>query len=374
MNIMKKFFLFAFAALFLISCGGNAEDKSKQLAELKKQYEDLGVQIRTLEAEVNANDTTSKEKIIAVVAAPVGLQTFKHYVEVQAHVDTDENVNVSAQTGGLVQRILVNTGDRVTKGQLLAELDNKAMIQSLEEVRTNYNLVKALYDKQKNLWDQKIGSEVQFMTAKANKESLEKRLASVQEQVDMSRIKSSITGTVDAVMIREGQTLAPGMPAIRVVNLSNMKVKAEVPESYAGKLNKGDIADIYFPDRDLTISAKVSFVGKVISKLNRTFDVEVDVNPKDVQLNPNMVAALRIIDMEVDSAIVLPINVVQSSDEGKFVVVAEPKGKGFIARKKSVTVSSTYNGFALIKDGLSPDDIVISVGFETLSNDQPVKF
>ncbi|MBK7853882.1 MAG: efflux RND transporter periplasmic adaptor subunit [Bacteroidetes bacterium] len=184
--------------------------------------------------------------MIAVTeAAP---QEFNHYIDVQGKVDAEEEVTLTPKMAGSIIRISVKPGDAVREGQVLAEIENGSMSNTVAEVRASYDLAKTVYDRQKNLWDQKIGSEIQYLQAKNNKESLEKRLAAMQDQWDMYRIKSPINGTVDAVDIKTGQVVAPGIPAIRVVNLSQLKVKAEVSETYSTRVKQNDNVVVSFPD------------------------------------------------------------------------------------------------------------------------------
>src|SRR5678815_820950 len=208
-------------------------------------------------------------------------QTFTHFVEVQAKVEGDEDVTLSAEMPGTVTSVLVKPGDKVSKGQVLATLEDRAIHQQLDAMKANVDMAVTMFNRQKNLWDQKIGSEVQFIQAKTQKESMEKQYAGLQEQWDMTRIKSPINGTVDVVNIKMGSAVAPGFMSIRVVNLSNMKVKAEVAESYISKVKSGCDAVIYFPDLGTNIKTKLSYSGRAINSLNRTFNVEVRLNPKD---------------------------------------------------------------------------------------------
>ena len=363
-------------AVFVAACGGQAGDKEAELGKLLKEQKELNERIARLQAELATagKGTSPDQKSKQVVTLTVQPTDFKHYLEIQGKVDAEDNITLSTQTGGLVNAVNVREGQKVSKGQILAELDNQSLKQSIEEVRTQYQLTKTLYEKQKNLWDQKIGSEVQYLTARTNKISMEKRLAALNEQLDMTRIKSPINGTVDAVNIKVGSTVSPGIPAIRVVNYSNLKVVAGVPETYAGKINEGDDVQLFFPDMNKTFETEIQFVGNVINPINRTFDVEVKLDAQNARLNPNMVAVVKINDLTVDSALVVPINSIQNADDEKYVFIAVDKQGNFVARKQQVKVTSTYNGMALVTEGLNAGDKLITVGFQSLVNDQPVKF
>ena len=369
---MKKISYFLVIAGFLISCGGEQTgSKQEQLDSLLKQQSELNEKIKTLRAELNNPDDNTASKLVTV--GKLVPEPFRHYVEVQAKVDVDESVSVSPRTQGTVNNILVNEGDQVSKGQVLATLDDQVMQQTLEEVQTQYEFANNIYQKQKNLWDQKIGSEVQYLTAKNNKESLEKRLASVTEQWNMTRIKSPVSGTIDNVHIKIGQSVMPGMPASNVVNLTGMKVEGEVGESYASKIKKGDEVVLYFPDMQKEVKSKVSFTSKAINTLNRTFDVEVPLTGKIEGVSPNMIVVMKIVDYQNDEALVLPVDVIQRSGDGYYVMVAGNTNGKMVATRKKVTLGNTYNGKVEVLTGLAAADPVIITGYRDLNEGQLIR-
>jgi membrane fusion protein (multidrug efflux system) len=370
---MKNLIVVLCLFLVVISC---KQDKKAQLEKLKKQEAELSQQIKALEKEIALTDTTKEDssKIKVVAVAPVQLGSFKHFIEIQGRVDATENINVSPKMAGLVTKIYVKEGDEVRTGQVLAEVDDQLVLQSIEEVNSSLSLATTMYERQKNLWDQKIGSEVQYLTAKNQKENLEKRKATLGEQLDMTKIKSPINGTVDLVSLRVGQTTSPGLPSIRVVNLSKLKAKADVAEAYSSKVKKGDDAIVVFPDLNKEIKAKITFVGTVIDQLNRTFSVEVNLDPNIKDYHPNMIAVVRVIDFQNDSSIVVPINVIQNSEEGKYVFLAAEKDGKTVAKKQMVTVGLTYNGDTQISGGLNPGDKLITAGYQDLNDGEVLKF
>jgi len=216
---MKRSLLLAGFLVFLVACGG-PDVKQARLEKLKKERDRLSIEILTLEKELFPEGSTpaTPVSVIALVKEP-----FNHYIEVQGKVDGNENIGVSPRTPGVVNRVLVEEGDYVRKGQVLAELDAEVLKQSLKELESQLAFTTELYDKQKTLWDQKIGSEVQYLTAKNNKESLENKIATVKDQIKMSNITSPIDGTVEEIPIKVGQMASPGFPAFRVVNFSKAK-------------------------------------------------------------------------------------------------------------------------------------------------------
>lgn len=350
----------------LASCGGKLNSKAQKQAELEKlkqQSADLQAKIKTLEDELR--DTTNAN-IKLVEVDTLSTQKFKHYLEIQGKIDADENVTISAKTPGAITQINVNEGDQVSKGQVLAVVDNQVIRQSIEEVKSQLDFAKNIYEKQKALWDKKIGSEVQYLTAKNNKESLEKKMATLNDQLDMSYIKSPINGVVDEVAAKIGQNAAPGVPAFRVVNLSKLMVKAEVPENFSGKVRTGDQAVIFIPDLKKEMDTKLSYVSKVVNVMSRTFTAETKLESNPM-FKPNMVAVLKIVDYKADSAFVVPINVVQKSGGSAFIMVATNSGGKLIAHRKDVTVGQTYNGQAEIVSGLAAGDQIITVGFQDMN-------
>jgi RND family efflux transporter MFP subunit len=296
---------------------------------------------------------------------------FDHYVKTQGAVESEQNIQVSAKTAGVVTHVNVREGEMVTAGQTLAQIDNSLVMRGIDELKAQHELASTVYDRQKNLWDQKIGTEVQYLQAKSNKENLERRLASLQEQNEMTKIKAPVAGVVDAVDVKVGQNIAPGVPAARVVNNSDLKITARISESYSNELKKGDRIVVTFPDINRTITSKLTFVARNIEPLSRTFAVEADL-PSDATLRPNMTAVVKIIFETVPSAIVVPINVVQTINDEKVVYVAEQKGNQTIARKKVVKVDGVFDNLAQVQ-GLTSGDKLITTGYQGLTDGDFIK-
>ncbi len=372
---MKKVILI-FGVFVLVACSSKKDgDKKMQLEKLKGEQEKISAQIKKLEEELALEgDRTSSKKEKTVAVSTIQSQPFMHYIDVQGKVDADQNITISAKTPGTVAKINVKAGDEVREGQILASLDNQILVQGVQELQSSLAFAINIYLKQKNLWDQKIGSEIQYLTAKNNKESLEKKLATLNEQLDMSNIKSPINGTIDEMMLKLGQSIAPGLPCVRVVNLSLLKAKAEVAESYGSKIRQGNNVIVHFPDINKDINAKISFSGKVINTLTRTFTVEVQLDGNNAELRPNMLAILKIVDYKNDMSLVVPVNAVQNSEEGEYVMVATTTNGQMVAKRQPVTVGSIYNGMAEIKNGLTKGEKIITTGYQNLDNGDIIKF
>jgi RND family efflux transporter MFP subunit len=362
--------------MVLAACSsGTSGDKAGELEKLKAQEAELKLKIAALEKELSATDTLQKGRIKMVSVTDMQPQPFAHYVEVQGAVVGDEDVVVSAQAMGTITQVLVKAGDKVSKGQMLATIDDRAILQSMESLKSQYDLAATVYTRQKNLWDQKIGSEIQYLNAKTQKESLEKQLASVHEQWEMTRIKSPINGTIDEVKIKTGQTVAPGIPAIRVVNLENLKVKAEVAESFINTVNKGNEVIIQFPDMKTEVHSKLDHAGRAINPLNRTFNVEVRLKKTDGTFYPNQVAVLKIADYSNAAAWVLPVAAVQKTVDGEYVYLASGDSRNrFVAKRKAVTTGKSYNGKVEITSGISQGERIITFGSQNLVDGDPVSF
>lgn len=357
--------------ILLTACSATStDDKAVQLEKLKKEQTEIARKIAALESEMPVDSTMSvkaKEVDVLVVSG----QKFDHYIQTQGLVEAEDNILVSAKSMGVVMQVFTNEGQFVAKGQVLAQIDNSLILRNIEGMKAQLELAVSVYNRQKNLWDQKIGTEVQFLQAKTNKESLEKQLAALQEQNDMTRIKSPIQGTVDEVMVKIGENISPGQPAVRVVNTSNLKLVAAVSEAYVTNIRQGNKVVVSIPELKKDISAAVTFVGKTIDPMSRTFAVEVKL-PNEPNLRPNMSAVVRVVYRTELSAIVVPVNVVQEINGEKIVYIAEQKGKSLVAKKKVVGVEGVFGNYAQV-NGLNAGDQVITVGYQSLSDGEFVK-
>lgn len=371
-TLYKSIAIVALAA-FVAACGSKPAGKKEQLAALKKQYAQLGEQIKKLESELKITDSTVYNyKDVVVTEVQPG--EFNHYIEVQGKVDGEDNIAVSAEMSGAVIQVYVKEGDRISKGQTLAQIDNSVMQKQIEAVRQQLDFATTVFEKQKKLWDQKIGSEIQFLTAKNNKESLERNLATINNQLSMTRIKAPINGTVEEVNVKVGQMAMPGAPAFRVVNFSNAKIMADIAEVYAAKVKTGNSVKIFFPDYNKEVTSNVRFSSKYINPVNRTFTIETRLgSTPGVEYRANMLAVVKINDYNKKDAIALPINIVQESQAGKFVFLAVDENGKIIARKQKVELGQNYNGLTEIISGLQKGDKVITTGYNSLIEGQMLK-
>ena len=363
----------AFMFVLLASCGGGgSQDPAAQLAALKDQKAKLDVQIADLEKQVSATNPATK-KIRTVGLTEIKIAPFRHYIDLQGKVDADESVMATAKMPGSLKRVLVKNGDNVRKGQLLAEIDDAVMVKSLAELEGQLATATDIYNRQKGLWDQKIGTEVAFIQAKSGKESIERSIATIKEQWSMTKIYAPQSGTVDFVLLKQGQAIAPGVPLCNILNLSNLKVVGEVTEAYASKVRKGDPVQVFFPDMNKEITTRITYVSKSISPMTRTFVVECALPGSGY--SANQVAVMKIVDYQSANAVSIPVNLIQTAEDGDFVLLAEKTGeKQALAKKITVKQGQNYNGQVEILSGLKKGDWVISTGFQDVNNGETVAF
>jgi RND family efflux transporter MFP subunit len=374
---MNKIGIFAtLVILFLASCGKKSEleTKKEELSKAKKEVSDLQIKIKKLETEVASLDTTSgtEIKIKTIAATPVQSSVFRHYVSVQGTLEAEENLMVTSKIPGQITSIKVKEGDVVRQGQIVAVLDDEVIRKSIDEVKSGLDQVLVMYNKQKALWDQKIGTEMQYLNLKNQKESLEKKLVTLNSQVNQNYVTAPFSGVIDEVFVKVGSIASPGVPLMQLVNTTNLKATAKVPDSYVAFIKQGDQVKVNFPDLNKTIEASVTYVGRIVDPMSRTFRIEVKLPGGNPDLKPNLMSLIQINDKTSNSAIVIEENIVQPTEDGKIVfVTADDKGKK-VARQKTVTTGLSYNGKVEILTGLSVGDQLITTGYQDLSDNQPI--
>jgi RND family efflux transporter MFP subunit len=370
--------LFTVTSLF-VACGGGGEkpqtleEKKTKLNELRTELTKVSKEIEELENDIAESDPEANKVVtVPVQGAPLETITFRHYVNVQGQVESNRNVLVSPKASGIITKMNVREGQSVRAGQILAQVDDALMRSNLDELRTQLELATTLYEKQKRLWDKEIGTEVQYLQAKNNKESMERRLATLEEQLDMSKIKSPITGVVDQIQPKLGEMVSPGMPAFRIVNPSDLSLNAQLSEAYVPFIKRGESVKVNFPSLNKNMDAKVSVVGQSVDPTSRTFEVEVKL-PGDKNVKVNMFGELSINDRTVEEAICVPLYILQKAELGNYVYVAE-KGEDDIwyAKRKNVIVGLSYDGLSQIESGLKAGEIIITDGYKDLSDGQAI--
>jgi membrane fusion protein, multidrug efflux system len=376
---MKNTLYILSVVVVLASCskggGDKLSEKKAELAKLEAESKTISASIKKLQEELNILEPKKEvEKVIAVTVSPIISQTFKHFVEIQGRVDAKNNLFVSPQMGGAITNLYVKEGDYVKQGQVIATIDNSILKQSLQEIDVQLGTAKVFYEKQKSLWDQKIGTEVQYIQAKANVEALEKRLATLQTQTAMTKVIAPLSGFVDEVRMRAGEMAAPGLGIVRIVNSDNLKVTAQVADTYANTVRQGGIVNIKFPDLGKETTAKLTFVGQTVNPASRTFTVEATISKIDPQLKPNMTAVMNINDQSKGNAIIINQNYVQHTELGDIVYVAVTEGAKKVARSRKVATGTTYNGEIEVTSGLQVGDMLITQGYQDLVDGQTVNY
>ncbi len=385
MNNMKIIYRLAVisSVMLAVACGastkekkGDLNDKKVELQKLKDQQMKTTEQIKKLEEEIaklDPNAVTVNPKLVSISA--VTAQSFAHYIDLQGKLDAD---NIAYATprgqGGQVKAVYVRQGDYVKKGQLLLKLDDAIVRQQIEQVNVQLDLAKSVYQRRKNLWDQKIGTEIELLQAKSNVENLQKQIDLLQEQLDMANVYAGMPGVADMVTIRVGEFFTPqtaSVSGIRIVNTSSLKAVVDVPENYLARVKQGTPVLVQVPDVNKTFNSKISLISQVVNNNSRGFAAEARI-PSGPNLKPNQVVMIRIQDYAASNAIAVPMNTVQTDQNGKYVyVLANENGKN-IARKKQVVVGELNGDQIEIKQGLSVGDQLITQGFQSLYDGQAI--
>jgi len=361
---MKRIFLLS-ALIVLAACNNKPKDPKAELAALKKQQADIASKIAALEATTGKTDSV-KSTDVSTVEVKAG--RFTNYVQLQGKIDAQDNVTAYPQAPAMITNLYVKTGDHVTKGEVLAQLDNSVLKQNISQAESQAALANEVFTRQKNLWDQKIGTEIQFLQAQTNMQSAQKQVAALRQQADMYRITSPITGTIDQMDLKLGQAASPGVTGIRIVNADNLKVKADVPESYATKVQQGQDVLVLFPDANDSLKTTLTFAAKVIDPASRSFAIEVKL-PSTKTLRPNMTAILKIADYSKTNSIVVPLKAIQRSELGDYVFVNE----NGTAKRVLVKLGATYDGQTEILSGLKQGDQLIVEGASDIEDGDKVK-
>ena len=357
----------------LVSCSGSddsPEARRKQLNTYKEQLHDLEAKISKLQDEVDASRAIEYVNVKTVEVKP---RLFEHFFEITGNVEADEEVNVSPEGAGKIIRILVHEGQRVKKGAVLASVNTDMLNQSIAEMRISLDLARTTYERQKNLWDQKIGSELQFLQAKSNKESLERRLESLQAQKDLAAVKSPVEGIVDIIYQKQGEIAGPQTPFAKVINIDQVKIYGDVAESYLPKIKKSDQVKINFSALSKEVRAPISQIGNYIDPNNRTFRIRIDLKNPDGMIKPNMVAVLRIRDYVADSAFVVPTLLIKNDFRGQYTYIVNQEDSIARAKKIYVKTGVSDNNLTQITEGLNPGMKIISEGFDQVVDGSAVK-
>lgn len=370
------YFLVALVAL-LTACGADGvEQKKAQLMKHKEELHELKIKINQLEKELTEIDpeyAKEQDKSTLVTVLNLTEKPFAHFMDVRGTVESRKNVTLSAETMGRILKINVKEGDYVQVGQTLLIIDAEVIRKNIEELKTALELAETVYAKQANLWKNNIGTEIQYLQAKNNKESLERRLATAYSQLQLATVKAPFSGHVDKVLVKEGEMASPGFPLFRIVSLQDMYVQADVSERYIGKFRKGDSVGIIFPSLNKELSSQIYSLSQVIDQQNRTFSVEVSLPGEGNLFRPNQLSVLRMRDYSNPNALVVPSEIIQKDNHGEYVFVAEKNGEKLVAKKRHIKRGVSYNNETEVLDGLTSNDKVIFKGYRNVSDGVAIK-
>lgn len=381
--MQKKIFGLLLTGVILSACGNSRKDSTSELNDKKAQLEKLkgdqkkiNDQIAKLEADIaklDPNAAQGNAKLVAIT--PIQPGAFEHFIEIQGTVDAT-NISYVAPpngVGGVVKALYVTQGQHVNKGQVLARLDDQLIRQQIEPLRVQLNAANDTYKRTKNLYDQGIGTYQNVLNAKTQVETLQGNINTLQKQAALMTVTAPQSGVADVVNVRVGETFAGVTaqgPQIRIVNTGSLKIKANIPENYLDRVKAGNAIEVVLPDENNRIvNATVTVVGKIIDPSTRTFYIEAKL-PAGSNLKPNQVAKVHIKDYGNASAITIPVNTLQSDENGKFVMVAVKEGDKLVARKRAVITGELYNDKLEVKSGLQPGDQLITEGFQSLYDGQ----
>jgi RND family efflux transporter MFP subunit len=379
---MKKIILIATFSALLFSCGKKEENAnidsliaSKNLVSIKAKRAELQTQLTQLDNAIAELDVKKTEEALVTVET-VKDTVFSHYLEVQGNVNTKENLIIYPQFAGILNTVNVIAGQKVSKGQVLGTIDDGGLSQQLAQLENQLALAKTTFERQKRLWDQKIGSEIQYLQAQTNMVSQQKAVSQMKAQLAKTRVIAPFNGVIDELIAERGQVVGPGQGLMRIVNLNNMFVSTTVPESYIGKLKVGTEVSVYLASLGKSFNGKIRQVGNNINPNNRSFGIEVSVPNTDNLLRPNQVAKLKITDYTNAKAVVVPSNVIQEDADGNQFVfeVSSVKDKTGIAKKVIVKVGKTSDNYTEILSGLEPKTILVGDGVKTVSEGMKLNF
>ena len=371
-------FIYFLAIVFTIAAcqpSSDLETAKKDLAELESQYATLGEQIEEAQKNIAKLDTNKTEKAnqTLVTLTEAQRKRFVSKIRVPGTADSKRNILVSAESNGNVTRIYVAEGNMVKKGQIIASIDSEIMRSQIAELETNLDFAKQMFEKQERLWSKKIGSEVQYLQAKNQKESLEKSIQSLKAQAAKSTITAPISGYLDHVFLREGQTVTMGTSAVRIVDLNSIRILADVSEKYIGQFSKSDSIDVQFPSLKKSLRVKIGNIGQVVSVDNRTFMLEATIQNKDQMIKPNILADVSIPIYKNDNALTIPTSVIQQGKDHDFIYIAKQNGQQLTAEKRKLTLGATYHSETEILDGLKEGEKIVNLGSRNIANGDPIK-
>jgi len=374
MNTTKPLLVIGLA-LLIVSCQHKSKDeleiKKDELTKYKKEHADLESKIKALEREISQADPNFAKTLNSytlVSTVPVQKKKFVHKIDVRGVVESRKNILVSSEAMGQITSIKVKEGDKVKKGDVMMIIDAQVLKNTIEELKTSLDLAKIVYERQSNLWKNNIGTEIQYLQAKNNYQSLQRKLETAQLQLEKATLRAPFSGNIDHVMVKEGEMAQIGLPMVRIVSLNDMYIKADVSENYIGLFNEGDAVDVDLPSLNKKFTSTISAVGDVIDANNRTYSIEVKlVDPENIT-KPNLTALISLIDYLNPNAVVIPTEIIQQDNIGDYVYVLQKNDSVTIANKVHIKRGKSFQSESEIEEGLSQGEKVISKGFREVTD------
>jgi RND family efflux transporter MFP subunit len=368
---MNKLLTIILITSVLFAC---EQGPKSDLDKLIERRDSLQTEMNTLKAQIAEIDTAHVKESALVSIDTLSKGKFEHYFEVQGIVEAQNNITLVAEIPAVITKIHVKEGDRVKKGTLLVTLDDKIITDQIEELKIKLKLATFVYEKQKNLREENIGSELDYETALNNKESLERSLQTANTQLDKAKIRAPYTGVVDNIYPRTGEMAGPQFPLIRFIALGQVSIKVDVPESYLSKIKEGDEVEVKFPDLGISHISVIKQRGSFIQPLNRSFTITIDL-PKDVNLLPNLIGVVKIKDFEKEDALLIhQENIMQDSEGNDYVFKVDQNEGKYVARKIFVDRGINYKNYTYIISGLEANDRIVSDGSRSIVDGESIRW
>ncbi|MGJ8665040.1 MAG: efflux RND transporter periplasmic adaptor subunit [Patiriisocius sp.] len=384
---MKKLIILFSIALVLASCGNSEEQSVATLLEtndaeaitskreeLVAQQQEINAELKKLDAKLSELNPDKNKPLVTSFIAKDTL--FEHFIELQGDVETDENIVITPEMGGVLTHVYVKEGQKVSKGQILAKVDDGGMSQQLAQMQVQADLAKTTFERQERLWNQKIGSEIQYLQAKSAYEGQLKAISSMQQQIGKSNVRAPFSGTIDDLITERGSVVSPGMTSLmRIVSLDDMHIKTDVPETYLSDVVTGKNVEVFFPVLDKKMDAKVSQTGSFINPNNRTFKIEIDIPNKEKDVKPNLTARLKINDYTRPNSILIPQSIISENANGEqyVYVLSEKNNEEAVAKRVIIKPGKTQGDDIEVLEGLKPGDEIIKEGARSVKDGQTVK-
>ncbi len=384
---MKKLLFISIVSLLLTSCGGDKKNSvedvlaSNDVEAIQKKRDELTTQQQAIHTELKLldqklADLNPEKNVPLITAFTAKAEKFDHFLELQGSVETKQNVVINAEIGGILKQIYVKEGQKVSKGQLLARIDDGGMSQQLAQMQIQAELAKTTFERQKRLWDQKIGSEIQYLQTKSNYEGQQSVVNQMKSQLSKSTVTAPFSGIIDNIITEQGSVVSPGQtPILRIVSLSDMYIKADVPESYIADVVEGKKVEVTFPVLGKTVETKIRQTGNYINPDNRTFNVEIEVPNKEKMIKPNLTARLKINDYTNEKALMIPQSIISDNAEGnQYIYILDSiKGQKAVAKQTIIKTGKMQGDVIEVLEGLNDGDQIIEEGARSVKDGQTVK-